>query len=267
MSFWSGETLRKRLPSIVREPYYSEDRIDCNAYTMRLGQEIYVSPSRKKAVGGAKVKLESRSGRAIPPGQFAFLLTEEYVEIPLDAMAFISMRSTQKFQGLVNVSGFHVDPGYRGHLVFAVFNASANYIHLHRGDSCFLMWFANLDEKSAPPYTKTDEGLVDIPSKIISPLGSGRIESLAGLSERINSIERELKVIGAVVLISAGVVMTAAIGQCRAAAGQGPSPVTVVVPSSPQAPAGSVVPTAPPVLTPETQPSQQADPTDSATQP
>ena len=261
MSFWSGETLRKRLPSIVRKPHYSEDRIDCNAYTMRLGEEIYVSPSRKKAVGGAKVKLESRSGRAIPPGQFAFLLTEEYVEIPQDAMAFISMRSTQKFQGLVNVSGFHVDPGYRGHLVFAVFNASANYIHLHRGDSCFLMWFANLDEKSAPPYTKTHEGFIDIPSKIVNPLGSGKIESLAGLSERINSIESNLKVIGAVVLISASVVMTATIGQCRAAAGQDP------LPSSPQAPAASVVPASPPVSPPETQPSLQPTLTDSATQP
>ena len=259
MSFWSGETLRKRLPSIVREPPFSEDRIDCNAYTMRLGEEIYVSPSRKKAVGGAKVKLEPGSGQAIPPGQFAFLLTEEYVEIPQDAMAFISMRSTQKFQGLVNVSGFHVDPGYRGHLVFAVFNASANYIHLHRGDSCFLMWFANLDEKSAPPYTKTQEGFVDIPSKLVNPLGSGKIESLAGLSERINGIESDLKRTWAVVLISATVVMATAMRQCGAAADQDP------LPSSPQAPAASVVPTSPPVSSPETQSPLQPDVTDSGT--
>ena len=266
MSFWSGETLRKRLPSIVRAPHYSEDRIDCNAYTMHLGAEIYVSPSRKKDAVRAKVELESGSGQTIPPGQFAFLLTEEYVEIPRDAMAFISMRSTYKFQGLVNVSGFHVDPGYRGHLVFAVFNASASHIHLHRGDSCFLMWFATLDEKSAPPYTKSDEGFVDIPSKIVNPLGSGQIESLAGLSERINSIENRLKVLYAVVLLAAVPVVTATVGQCREAGGQRPSPVTVVVPSSPQAPATSVLPTSPAVSVPETQPSPQPDPGDGATQ-
>ena len=258
MSFWSGETLRMRLPSIVMKPHYSEDRIDCNAYTMRLGAEIYVSPSRKKDAVRAKVKLEPGSGRTIPPGQFAFLLTEEYVEIPQDAMAFISMRSTYKCQGLVNVSGFHVDPGYRGHLVFAVFNASASHIHLHRGDPCFLMWFANLDEKSAPPYTKTDEGFVDIPSKLVNPLGTGKIESLAGLSERVNIVEIVLKLLSAVVLLVAGAVMT---GQCREAGGQGPSPVTVVVPSSPQAPAASGVPTSPP----ETQSPLQPDVTDSGT--
>ena len=255
MSFWSGETLRKRLPSIIRKPHYSEDRIDCNAYTMRLGEEIYVSPSRKKAVGGAKVKLEPGTGRSIPPGQFAFLLTEEYVEIPRDAMAFISMRSTLKFQGLVNVSGFHVDPGYRGHLLFAVFNASANYIHLHRGDSCFLMWFADLDETSTPSWAKTLEGFVDIPSRIINPLGSGKIESLAGLSERIDKNERDLKVIWRVVLVSASVVMTATVGQCLATTGQDRFP------SSPQIGGASTAPAA------ETQPPEQPDLTDSGNRP
>jgi hypothetical protein len=39
-------------------------------------------------------------------------------------MAFISMRTAFKFKGLVNISGFHVDPGYKGKLIFAVFNAS-----------------------------------------------------------------------------------------------------------------------------------------------
>ena len=49
----------------------------------------------------------------IPPGQFAFLLTEEVVSVPPDALAFISIRAKTKFRGLVNVSGFHVDPGYQ----------------------------------------------------------------------------------------------------------------------------------------------------------
>jgi dCTP deaminase len=246
MSFWSGETLKKRLPSIIRAPDYSEDQIDCNAYTMHLGAEIYVSPARKKFAAEVKAKLEQGSGRAIPPGQFAFLLTEEYVEIPRDAMAFISMRSTYKFKGLVNVSGFHVDPGYRGRLVFAVFNASANHIQLHRGDSCFLIWFADLDQASSPPFVKTKEGLVDIPSSIINPVGSGKIESLAGLSSRIDGVSNRLNVLYAVVFLVAGAVITASTGQCREAGRQATTPVTVVVPGASQAPAASGPPTSAP---------------------
>jgi dUTPase len=77
-------------------------------------------------------KLGEGEAFTIPPGQFAFLLTEEVVSVPADALAFISVRARTKFRGLVNVSGFHVDPGYRGQLTFSVFNAGPAPIHLKR---------------------------------------------------------------------------------------------------------------------------------------
>lgn len=242
MSFWRGETLKERLPSIIKETNYSEKNIDCNAYTLHLGSEIYVSPSRQELAGEPKTKLEAGDGQSIPPGQFAFLLTEERVEIPRNAMAFISMRSRYKYQGLVNVSGFHVDPGYRGRLVFAVFNASANHIQLHRGDGCFLMWFADLDEESKPPYVKTEEGFLDIPSKIVNQVGTGKIESLAGLSARIDGLENRLNIAYAIAILVAGVVMTTTVRQCAEANRPSTQPVTVVVPSASQAPSTTVPP-------------------------
>ncbi|MCY4108187.1 MAG: hypothetical protein OXG11_04060 [Chloroflexi bacterium] len=269
MGFWRGETLRERLPSIVKKPHYSEERIDCNAYTMRLGEEIYISPSRQEAVGAPKEKLEPRSGRTIPPGQFAVLLTEEYVEIPGDAMAFISMRSTQKLRGLVNVSGFHVDPGYRGRLVFAVFNASANYVHLHREEPCFLIWFADLDGKSAPPFTKTEEGFVDIPSKLVNPLGNAKVESIDGLSARLNGVEERLRLLTGIVLLAAGTVVAGTIGQCREAWGERPAPVTVVVPgaSLPGAAGTGATPGGPQGAVGEREASLQVDESEAVTSP
>jgi dCTP deaminase len=50
---------------------------------------------------------------------------------------------------LVNVSGFHVDPGYHGQLTFAVFNAGPVPIHLKRGQPIFLIWYASLDRETA----------------------------------------------------------------------------------------------------------------------
>jgi hypothetical protein len=46
-SFWSGETLAKRLPDLI-EPY-SPNRIDCAAYTLAVGPEAYVSPNDQTA--------------------------------------------------------------------------------------------------------------------------------------------------------------------------------------------------------------------------
>jgi dCTP deaminase len=151
-----------------------------------------VSPSTAaEASTRTKVKLEEQEGFVIPPGQFAFLLTEECVEVPSSALAFISMKARIKFKGLVNVSGFHVDPGYKGRLIFAVFNAGPLAVHLARGDDCFLIWYVSLDADSkrirtSPPWD-------GITSELITPV-SGEVQSLKGLSDRIMEVEREQRV-------------------------------------------------------------------------
>src|SRR5690554_6172564 len=114
MPFWSGETLAERLPKLV-EPF-QPGSIDCAAYTLRVGNEIYVSPDRKVSdpTRHAKKRLAPGEAFTIPPGQFGFLTTAEKISIPNDALAFISIKARLKFGGLINISGFHVDPGYRG---------------------------------------------------------------------------------------------------------------------------------------------------------
>jgi dCTP deaminase len=108
--FWGNIELRRRLPDIVSD--YKEGRLDRGTYKLRIGPEVYVSPTGVGSDQKNKTKLKLDLGRdfVIPAGQFAFLLTEETVTIPEDALAFISVRAKYKFRGLVNVSGFHVDP-------------------------------------------------------------------------------------------------------------------------------------------------------------
>ena len=189
MSFWSGATLEERLPALI-EPFEAR-RIDCAAYTLRVGAEVYISPwSMEEARTRTRRMLARGEGCVIPGGQFAFILTEEIVEVPRGALAFISMRAKIKFRGLVNVSGFHVDPGYKGRLVFAVFNAGPAEVHLARGDECFLLWYASLDEASS--HYRKGAMMDGIPSDIITGIG-GEVQSLAGLSERIGEVEAEQK--------------------------------------------------------------------------
>src|ERR1700692_716698 len=45
--FWSGETLRERLAPLI-EPFAPE-RVDCAAYTLSVGPEVYVSPNDQTA--------------------------------------------------------------------------------------------------------------------------------------------------------------------------------------------------------------------------
>ena len=102
--FWSGETLGERLKTLI-EPFVP-DRQDCAAYTLSIGLEIYVSPNDQTADRTTVTvrKLSDSEAFTIPSGPFAFLLTEEIVSVPADALAFISIRTKTKFRGLVNVS-------------------------------------------------------------------------------------------------------------------------------------------------------------------
>ena len=193
MTYWSGETLADRLPALVTP--FDSAKIDCAAYRLRVGPEAYVSPTgeSRDAATKTKVALDPGQAFAIPPGQFAFLLTEERVTVPNNALAFISIRATVKFRGLVNVSGFHVDPGYSGRLVFSVFNAGPGPVHLARGDDCFLIWYADLDRDTA--LAKSGPGFDDIPTKLINPI-AGEIQSFAGLLAKIEAAEKRMDAIG-----------------------------------------------------------------------
>ncbi|MDX2287635.1 MAG: deoxycytidine triphosphate deaminase [Hyphomicrobiaceae bacterium] len=213
MSFWSGEKLEERLEPEGLVVPFSASQIDCAAYQLLLGSEIYVSPATEsKEPNQATIRQLPNLGEAftIPSGQFAFLMTAETIKVPDDAIAFISIRANIKFRGLVNVSGFHVDPGYQGKLIFSVFNAGPAPVHLKRGDACFLIWYADLDRKSKkvkPPKA----GHIGIPAALINPIAGGihSFEGLLGkfkdsetkLEGRIQKVERDHEYIKAIAVV------------------------------------------------------------------
>src|SRR5258708_10043356 len=104
MAFWSSETLKRRIPEEKLITQYDEPRVMRGAYELSVGHEAYIT-----ANSGEKTKLGDAERVIIPPGQFGLLVTKETVVVPSNAIAFISIKATIKLQGLVNVSGFHVD--------------------------------------------------------------------------------------------------------------------------------------------------------------
>ena len=190
MSFWSGETLAQKLPGLI-EPF-DEEAIDCAAYTLRIGNEIYVSPDGtvESPDRHTKQKLSKNQGFAIPPGQFAFLLTEEKVTVPDDAIAFISIKGRTKFKGLTNISGFHTDPGYQGRLLFSVLNAGPRPLHLQQGQQLFLIWYADLDRSTK--QKKSAGGFDFIDPELVQGI-SGEILSLQSLSDKQSDLKTQIE--------------------------------------------------------------------------
>ena len=185
-TFWSGETLSERLEKLI-DPF-DHGRVDCAAYTLAIGPEVYVSPSDQATDPNTVTirQLGKEESFTIPPGQFAYLLTEEVVSVPANALAFISIRAKTKFRGLVNVSGFHVDPGYCGQLTFAVFNAGPAPVHLKRGQPIFLIWYSGLDRETA--FKKDGTIHKGIDSTVVTAI-AGELQSFASLSKKIEDVE------------------------------------------------------------------------------
>jgi len=155
MAFWSDVRLKAQLPTLIDD--YDENRVDSSSYRLRVGDQAFVTSDGDRSPK-PDAPVISVLGAApnhtikISPGQFAFLLTKEIVKVPPDAIALISMRAGYKNKGLINVSGFHVDPGWDGKLLFSVYNAGPVQVILSRLDEAFLIVYADLDQSVDKPY-------------------------------------------------------------------------------------------------------------------
>ena len=170
MAYWSGEKLALHLPGLITG--FDAKNLDCASYRLCVGEQVFVTSD--EFVSSAPTTPLVSVLRAPPnnmlrirPGQFAFLLTQEVVRVPNDAIALISMRAGYKFKGLINVSGFHVDPGWEGKLLFSVYNAGPAEIIVELAEAMFLIVYADLDRMSAKVYDGTSKGQTTIKSSLL----------------------------------------------------------------------------------------------------
>ena len=186
MAFWSDTTLRSKLGQVIIHPSPpNPDQVDTSGYRLTVGPEAYVTgPNSKKDKTSYKLGLDECL--YIPAGQFALIQTEEKIKIPDDTFGLISMRSKKKFDGLINVSGFHVDPGFSGRLLFSVFNAGPNMITIRRGEEVFMIWFAELDQPNSILYSGSDN-FDQIQPSLIDRINQ-EVDSLSVVSSKVEQL-------------------------------------------------------------------------------
>ena len=172
------------------------------SYDLRLGDEAYLSSEKLLTkLGGRQDSL------VIQPGEFALLVTFERLNVPLDHVAFISLRFRYALKGLVNISGFHVDPGYSGKIVFSVFNAGPNPVVMRYKDKVFMVVFACLDEKVDRRPESEFSDITRLKADWISAV-KGPAVSLTKLNKRVERLTQIVNVLIGVM----GSVLAAAIG-------------------------------------------------------
>lgn len=187
MAFWNTTKIRQQCQAHgLITPYREERAIRC-AYELGVGSEAFITSNTE-----SNTHLKEGGKVTIPPGQFGLLTTKEVVFVPNNAIAFISIRAGIKFQGLVNVSGFHVDPGFRGPLKFAVYNAGSRDIDLDQDERVFMIWFADLNEDTPDPYGSLPASTSIITAKDLGRL-KGEIASPGELKKQLEDMKSALE--------------------------------------------------------------------------
>src|SRR5579872_6014574 len=92
---------------------FDPDSLRGMTYDLRIGREAFLNSHKLPFRLDDQTKPDMV---VIEPGDFAILITYEYVHVPSHLMGFISVRMKYKSQGLVNISGFHVDPSFYGRI-------------------------------------------------------------------------------------------------------------------------------------------------------
>jgi dCTP deaminase len=136
---------------------------------LRLGSEVYLSSEDlpKKLKKGDLISIRS--------GEFALLITEEKIKLPLDVM------------------------------IFSVYNAGPNDIVVRRCDSLFMIFFERLDEYIDEKF-KQRRGYENIPADMVSDI-KGRSVTLSNNAAKIEKLEFYFKVLVGVVIALASLVV------------------------------------------------------------
>jgi len=192
MSFISKEEIMKRFESLFNSGDWKDDHFSKSeaSYDLSLGEEVLVTPKKEPQY------LKKGETLNIDSGQFAVLTTEEYFKMPDDLVGFITVRFRYKSKGLVNISGFHVDPGFEGRLVFSVYNAGPTTVTLRRGERVFSIFFAELRPKTS--YHGDYNKQTQIPLDIVETFAGARVPSLQALEDRVNKNWTAIKIYGTI---------------------------------------------------------------------
>jgi dCTP deaminase len=193
MSFLSTTTLYQFLPARVEG--FRRDLVKHGAYELCLGNEYFSTDAKKKV----KTNLLDGEQLAIKPGQFAFLITREKITIPNEYIAFISVKYGIKARGLINISGFHVDPGFSGKIKFSVYNAGSKNIVLTVGQPTFLIWFSKFDQFISDPYNGSHQNQNNISNEDVMKL-QGEVFSPSYLGKELSNLKHKVNLQWAIIV-------------------------------------------------------------------
>jgi dUTPase len=124
----------------------------------------------------------------IKPGEIAFVMTEEVLELDDDIYCQLSTKRKLSLDGIVALGGLIIDPNYKGKLIFGLYNLSSHDFLLRSGKKLIAGVFYRINEKSSI----RPEPINDFPDELVKVWLDRKPNSINSVNAAIDNINNTI---------------------------------------------------------------------------
>jgi dCTP deaminase len=172
---------------LIARNTFSEACLEASSYDIRVGQKGIIGGEGKE-INLANDPLE------LSPGAYCGVVSLEKLVLPQQIIARIGSKRALSYDGVILLTGSLVDPGYEGHLLFGLYNASQRRVVLRQGKKICNIVFERLaspSSKDAPSDVNLKFG--NLPDAFVDRMANMDVLPWMQISERVKQVEQLTK--------------------------------------------------------------------------
>jgi dUTPase len=169
----------------------------------------FITNGRKESCEGikydftlSKMALTVESGRPrdieqtnekviIKPGEIAFVMTEESLDLPGNIYCQLSTKRKLSLDGILILGGLIIDPNYKGKLIFGLYNLSSRDYPLLPGRKLVAGVFYEVDKSS----DKVPASINNFPDELIKVVVDTKPNSINAINSVLEELRAEIQTI------------------------------------------------------------------------
>ena len=169
---------------LISQPTFQESSLEASSYDVRIGSKAVLGGV------GTVVNLLKQSSLELGPGAYAGIMSHEKFLLPDSICARLGSKRALAFDGIILLTGATVDPGYEGHLLFCIYNASQHKFHIRHNKKLCNIVFERLSkgpDKQAPADINLLKG--EFPDLFLDRMANMEVLPWVQINDRVKQIE------------------------------------------------------------------------------
>lgn len=161
--------------------------LEASGYDIRVGA--------RGVLGGEGKEIDlNHTHIELGPGSYCGVVSKEKLCLPEHIFARIGSKRALSYDGVILLTGSTVDPGYEGHLLFGLYNASQRRVIIRKGKKVCNVVFERLGKKAEKPAPSNADLLTgNFPDAFINSMANMEVLPWMQINERVKQIENITK--------------------------------------------------------------------------